>query len=277
MKKFSVIALLFTLALLMSCAAVKEFIQPPSVNISAVTIADASFEDITLNFDLLVSNPNQFGIQLSGFDYSFALEGKEFLTGDESRDLRIGSLEQSHVNIPVTLNFRQVYNLAKEFESLDSLDYKLAGHFRPGGVLAGFNIPFSKTGALPNVRIPKISFNGLKVNKMGLSGVDLELGIGIDNNNVFGFDIGKLDYKIALAGTEVANGLTENLASVPAKGKGEIKIPIKMGFMSLAGPLRSALTGQAVDASIVGGADINTPFGVFNLPINTQQTVSVFK
>ena len=50
-----------------------------------------------------------------------------------------------------------------------------------------------------------------------------------------------------------------------------------MSFMSLAGPLRSALTGEAVDATIQGGANLNTPFGVFDLPINTQQKVNIFK
>ena len=263
--------------ILMSCAAVKELVQPPSVRINTVNIADATFEDITLNFDLLVSNPNQFGILLSGFDYSFALENKEFLTGDENREIRVASVAQSNVNIPVTLNFQQVYKLAKEFESLDSLEYKISGHLKPGGLLAGFPIPFSKSGSLPNVRIPKISFKGLKVNSLGFSGVDLELGVGIDNRNVFGFDIGKFDYKINLAGTEVATGVTENLAQIPGKGLGEIKLPIKMSFMSLAGPLRSALTGEAVDATVVGGASLNTPFGVFNLPINTQQKVNIFK
>lgn len=274
------IVLLFSLifaVLLISCAAVKELIQAPSVSINTVKIADASFEDVTLNFDLLVSNPNQFGILLSGFDYSFALENKEFLTGDENREIRVSGAAQSNVNIPVTLNFQQVYKLAKEFESLDSLDYILSGHFKPGGLLAGFPIPFSKTGSLPNVRIPKISFKGLKVNSLGFSGVDLELGVGIDNNNVFGFDIGKLDYNINLAGTQVASGISENLAKIPGKGSGEIKLPIKMSFMSLAGPLRSALTGNAVEATVTGGADLNTPFGIFNLPINTQQNVNIFK
>jgi LEA14-like dessication related protein len=276
-KRFLLTTALVGAILLMSCAAMKELVQAPSVSINTVKIADASFEDVTLNFDLLVSNPNQFGIQLSGFDYAFQLENKEFLSGEDSNDLRVASGAQSHVNIPVTLNFQQVFKLAKEFESLDSLDYNISGHFKPGGLLAGFNIPFSKTGSLPNVRIPKIKFNGLKVNSLGFGGVDLELGVGIDNNNVFGFDIGKLDYKINLAGTEVANGVTENLAKIPGKGKGEIKLPIKMSFMSLAGPLRSALTGEAVDATIQGGANLNTPFGVFELPINTQQKVNIFK
>ena len=263
--------------LLLGCAAVKELVQPPSVKIDSVKVTGASFQDISLNFDLLVNNPNPFGIQLSGFGYAFSLEGKNFLTGNETRDIRIAGTGNSHVGIPITLDFNKIYKLAKETKSLDSLSYNLKGHFKPGGILAGFQVPFSKTGSLPNIRIPKISFKGLNISKLGFTGIDMVLGIGIENKNIFGFDIGKLDYKIALAGTQVAKGISQNLASIPKKGSGEIKLPISLSFSGLASSLRSALMGKNVDCAIQGTADLNTPFGVFAMPIHSQQKISILK
>ena len=276
MKTISIF-LLVGFILLLGCAAVKELVQPPSVKIDSVKITGASFQNISLDFNLLINNPNPFGIQLSGFDYAFSLEGKDFLTGNETRDIRIAATGNSHVGIPITLDFNKIYKLAKETKSLDSLSYNLKGHFKPGGILAGFQIPFSKTGSLPNVRIPKISFKGLKINKLGFTGIDMVLGIGIENKNVFGFDIGKLDYKIALAGTQVAKGISQNLASIPKKGSGEIKLPISLSFSGLASSLRSALMGKNVDCAIQGTADLNTPFGVFTMPIHAQQKISILK
>jgi len=276
MKNISLF-MLIGFILLLGCAAVKELVQPPSVKIDSVKVTGASFQDISLNFDLLVNNPNPFGIQLAGFDYAFSLEGKDFLTGDETRNIRIAGTGNSHVGIPITLDFNKIYKLAKETKSLDSLSYNLKGHFKPGGILAGFQIPFSKTGSLPNVRIPKISFKGLRISKFGFTGIDMLLGIGIENKNVFGFDIGKLDYKIALAGTQVAKGVSQNLASIPKKGAGEISLPISLSFSGLASSLRSALTGQKVDCAIQGTADLNTPFGVFTMPIHAQQKISILK
>ncbi|NIA29645.1 MAG: hypothetical protein GWP06_06995 [Actinobacteria bacterium] len=276
MKTISIF-LLVGFILLLGCAAVKELVQPPSVKIDSVKVTGASFQNISLDFNLLINNPNPFGIQLSGFDYAFSLEGKDFLTGNETRDIRIAGTGNSHVGIPITLDFNKIYKLAKETKSLDSLSYNLKGHFKPGGILAGFQIPFSKTGSLPNVRIPKISFKGLKINKLGFTGIDMVLGIGIENKNVFGFDIGKLDYKIALAGTQVAKGISQNLASIPKKGSGEIKLPISLSFSGLASSLRSALMGKNVDCAVQGTADLNTPFGVFTMPIHTQQKISILK
>ncbi|NOY61445.1 MAG: LEA type 2 family protein [Calditrichaeota bacterium] len=271
------IFLLVGFILLLGCAAVKELVQPPSVKIDSVKVTGASFQDISLDFNLLINNPNPFGIQLSGFDYAFSLEGKDFLTGNETRDIRIAATGNSQVGIPIRLDFNKIYKLAKETKSLDSLSYNLKGHFKPGGILAGFQIPFSKTGSLPNVRIPKISFKGLKISKLGFTGIDMVLGIGIENKNIFGFDIGKLDYKIALAGTPVAKGISQNLASIPKKGSGEIKLPISLSFSGLASSLRSALMGKNVDCAIQGTADLNTPFGVFTMPIHAQQKISILK
>ncbi len=275
-KKLSIPALIGIIFLL-GCAAVKELVQPPSVRIDSVKITGASFQDISLDYDLLVNNPNPFGIQLMGFDYAFSLQGKDFLTGDETKDVRIASQGNSHVGIPITLDFQKVYQLIKETESLDSLSYNLKGHFKPSGVMAGFQIPFSKTGSLPNVRIPKVTFKGLKISKLGFSGIDMVLGLGIENKNIFGFDIGKLDYKIALAGTQVANGISQNLAAIPKKGSGEIELPISLSFSGLASSVRSALMGKSIDCSIQGTADLNTPFGVFAMPINAQQEISILK
>jgi LEA14-like dessication related protein len=274
-KKYYI--LLFAALFLLRCAALQQLIQAPTVSVNSVKVKSATFQNITLNFDLLINNPNPFGVQLDGFDYSFVVQGQEFLKGSENKAVNIMSANKSHFNIPLTIQFQELYKLITQTESLDSLAYQIKGHFRPGGLLAGFPVPFSKSGKLLNVHIPKLSFKGLKVNQLNLSGVKLELGLDIGNTNVFGFDVGKLDYQVQLAGTQVASGLTQNLATVPAKGKGEIKIPISLDFLGITSSLRSILTGQSVKCGITGSADLNSPFGMMQLPINTVQDVKIFK
>ena len=261
----------------MACASLNKLVSPPSVKVDAVKIASLSFDDITLNFDLNIANPNPFGVQLNGYDYSIAIAGQNFLTGQESRVINIAGSGASLVAIPLTINFQKLYSLIQSTQALDSLSYQLQGHLQPGGLLAGFNIPFSTKGSFPNVRIPKVAFKGLKMGKMSLTGVDLELALGLDNNNIFGFDVGKLDYQIDLAGTQVAKGITQNLASIPAKSSGEIRLPISLNFMGLTSSLRNVLTGQSVEVGIVGETGLRTPFGELSLPLNTRQTLQILR
>ncbi|MBN1465353.1 LEA type 2 family protein [candidate division KSB1 bacterium] len=273
------IGLLFIMAfaLFMSCATLQQLILPPDVKVESVNIADFSFEDVTLDFGLLVSNPNAFGVALEGYAYQFAVEGKEFLSANETRQLDIGASGSSNISIPVTINFKQLYELMTQTKDLDNLSYDLVGNLRPGGLLAAFDIPFSKSGSLPNVRIPEITFSGLQVKKMGLTGIDLELGLNLVNKNIFGFDIGKLNYDIALAGSQLIKGTTQNLASVPAKGTGVIKLPVSLDLSGALGSLRSILGGNSVQATIIGDTDLKTPFGPINLPFNTTQEIPILK
>jgi LEA14-like dessication related protein len=278
--RFKSVALLLTvvaLTFLMSCATLEQLVVPPDVKVENINIADFSFEDVTLDFGLLVNNPNPFGVDLQGYAYKFAVEGKEFLSANETRQINVGAAANSNINIPVTINFKELYNLMQETKDLDSLTFDLVGNLQPGGLLSAFDIPFSKKGSLPNVRIPEIKFSGLKVKKMGFTGIDLEVGLDLVNNNVFGFDIGKLNYDIALAGNPLIKGMTEQLASVPAKGKSSVKLPVSLDLSGALGSISSILKGNSVEATITGDTDLNTPFGPITLPFNTTQNIPILK
>jgi LEA14-like dessication related protein len=265
---------------LLSCSSLQQLVVAPAVKIENVKIAGFSFEDVRLDFTLLVQNPNAFGVGLEGYNYSFAVQGKEFLSANETQRIEISAAGVSTLQIPLTLNFKKLYQVMAETKSLDSLSYQLTGAFQPTGLLSAFTIPFSHRGSLPNVRIPDISFSGLTVDRMGFTGVDLHLGIKLVNKNIFGFDIGKFNYDIALAGNAVAKGSTTQLASVPAKGKTEIALPISINFagaMVSLTSLRALLNGENVSCSILGDAQLKTPFGPLNLPFNTTQVIPVIK
>ncbi len=276
-RRIVLLASFILFAGLFSCSSLQQLVQPPDVKVEDINIADFSFEDVTLDFGLLVNNPNAFGIDLQGYEYSFAVEGKEFLSASEERPFKVDAAGASTVQIPVTINFKKLLSLIKQTQDLDSLNFDLVGKLHPGGVLSAFNIPFERSGRLPNVRIPEIKFSGVKIKNMGFSGIDLELGINVINKNVFGFNIGKLDYDIALAGASVARGVAEKLASVPAKGAGEIKLPISLNFSSALTSLSSALNSGAVQAAIKGRANLGTPFGPITLPFDMAQEIPVLK
>ncbi|MDZ7262226.1 MAG: LEA type 2 family protein [candidate division KSB1 bacterium] len=275
--KTKIIPLYLSVFLILSCAAVKELIQPPIIDFKSVNLTEFSFNHLTLDFALSIYNPNPVGASLSGYDYSFVIEGNEFLKGDETRSITLASQGSSILHIPVTVRFKELYELFKSIENQDTVSYRLSGHFRPTGILSGFNIPFTKSGSLPAVKTPRLSLSNLKVQGLSLSKVDLELVLKIDNPNFFGIDMSQLDYKINISGQEVASGLAKNLAQVPKKGIGTITLPISFNFSGVASALRSAITGQSVDCVVSGGAELNTQCGSVHLPINLNQNVRILR
>jgi len=269
---------LFAAALLLfSCAGMEKIIQPPSIRIDTVKLASVDFEKLGLDIVFQVNNPNPFGLSLSGFDYAFTIENKQLLSGRDTRGLALAGQKVSEMHFPLTIKFADVYQLISEKKDLDTLAYSFSGTIIPAGLLAAFKIPFSKSGHLPNVRLPQLSLKNVKMQKLSLSGVDLKLLVGLKNPNSFGFNVGKLDYKLDLAGKPFASGITGKLLDVPAKGDGVIELPISISSAGVLGSLYSALSGQSIAASLQGTAELTTQHGTVPLPFNTQSTLRILR
>lgn|GEM_PF-780742 len=271
---------LFALALvfvLTGCAGMEKLLQAPTVSVAGVALRDLSFEAVTLDFDIQVDNPNAFGVSLSKLDYSFILENNQLFSGVQDQSMVIAAEQKNHLHFPLTLKFKELASLVKSLKDLDTLNYHFAGHITPGGLLSSLTVPFSKKGTLPNIRPPQLSLKNLKINKMSFSGVDMDLALSLKNPNAFGFDIGKFKYDISLKGNPVASGLSENLAAIPARGNGEIRLPIKINLLGAASSLTSLLSGSQSECSIAGQTSLGTPFGQLELPFDTRQTISIEK
>ena len=106
------------------------------------------------------------------------------------------------------------------------------------------------------------------------------VGIKVNNKNAFGFNIGKLNYNVALAGNAVAKGSSQKLAAVPAKGSGDISLPISINFAGALGSLsslRTLLEGDKVSCTLIGDTELETPFGGLVLPFDTTQNIPIIK
>ncbi|MBD3385777.1 hypothetical protein GF407_12730 [candidate division KSB1 bacterium] len=264
------------LLLLLSCAQMDQFLQRPAVKVESVSVRDLGFSDITLAFNLLIHNPNSFGVSLNRFDYLFKIEGKTFLSGVEDKGIQVAAGENSTIEIPVTVIYRDLYDLYSNLKNRDSLSYDFSGSIQPGGLLQTFEIPFHGSGSLPNVRIPKISLGSLSVASIGMSGIQLALAMNVSNPNVFGFEIGKFSYEIDLAGNKFASGFTENLVFLPAKKSETIRLPVSLDFTDVASSIRSLLiSDRQTLVGLSGSADLKTPMGLLHLPFAVEESVSI--
>jgi len=259
------------------CASLKELVSPPSVSVDNVSIQDITYQNATVDFELLVRNPNAFGVSFDGFDYTLDIEGEEFLSGREQRGIQIEPVAQSTFHVPLTLNFQELYQFAQRIKNLDTLSYHFTGQIMPGGVFSGTSIPFRKSGAIPNVRIPSVALGKLEVQKMGLSGIDLQLNLKLNNPNSFSINVGKMDYSIALAGQQVAEGARVNVTTISAKSKTNIQLPLSINVSGLGSSLLSVLRGESVKCSIESQTALESPFGELMLPINMTENIHILR
>lgn len=272
-----IIFVILPVLIVLSCATLSQLFQQPTVKLNKFSISDFSFNDITLNFDLAITNPNPIGVGLAGYDFDFSIEGQNFLSGDQKKDMQVLANQTSIVGIPLTVKFNQLYEMFKALKDKDEANYGLKGHMHVNGPLGLLQIPFSTSGKMPAVKLPKISLAGVKVNTLSLSGVKLNLDVEVDNPNIFGFNLNNFNYNIALAGKNVLSGTKTDATVVNKKGKSTLSFPVDLNFLAMGSMLKSALETGKIDYQLTGGTDVKTEYGSANVPIDMTGVTRMWK
>ncbi|MGH1365688.1 MAG: LEA type 2 family protein [Calditrichia bacterium] len=255
---------LFFLALISGCSTVgalmnKNF-QAPQASVSNVSISGLSFDAANLLFDINVNNPNSVGIKLSGFDYDLAINGNGFLNGINSDGLEIAAGAAKNVQIPLSISFADLYRTFQSVQTQDSSEFALkAGLSFNVPILGDVRVPVSKSGFLPNVKLPKISVGALKVSSMNLTGADLELTVNMENPNAFGLNMDKMQYLFQVNGKKWGAGETLKNVVVGKNGSGSMTIPLKLNFLEMGTTVYQLLRSNgAVNYQLSGNMDLGS-------------------
>ncbi len=278
------ILIVFALFQLFGCAALQQIarIQEPQVDVQNVRFTGMSFDAIDLAVDLKIQNPNPIGAKLAGFDYDFLIDDASFLKGQQNSQLSIEAMGESTIEIPLSLNFKELYNTFQSLKNLDSSAYKIiCGLSFDLPVLGPTRIPVSKSGNLPMLKLPEVKIGSLKLNKITFSSADLELKINVNNPNTFNFLVNNLNYDFIINGQTWAKGLTQSQIRVQEKGESTISIPISLNFMEMGRTIYKMISGdQKLNYQLKGDLDLNTSLpllGQVNLPIDRMGEIKILK
>lgn len=91
---------------------------------------------------------------------------------------------------------------------------------------------------------PRVMLNSVEIEGVSLEGVELTLHTDVENPNSFGADIGRLDYRIEIDGTQIANGRMSDEVHVPAAGSAEVAIPFTITWEGIGEGVRQYLDGS---------------------------------
>ncbi|RMG31931.1 MAG: hypothetical protein D6732_14140, partial [Methanobacteriota archaeon] len=255
-------------------------IHKPEVRVANVRFAGLSFEKVDLLFDVQITNPNQLSIHLDAFDYDLQINDASFLKGRQDAGLQILAEQTSHLEIPLSLGFKELYNTFQSLKNQDSTQYRLLGtvYFNLP-ILGQTAIPVSKEGWLPMVKLPRFTSPNLKIVHLGLTGADVAVNLTIENPNAFGLLLDKLDYSFSVNGTEWAKGVTSRVVQIAEKGMGVVSIPVSLNFLQIGQGVMQLLTGAGqANYSFTGLADIKTTLpmiGNVQLPINKSGELKI--
>ena len=124
------LCLILGVVFLSSCSVINSLIgeakvRPPEVSFAGGKLSGLSFDAADFLFDLEILNPNGVGLKMSGFDYNFLIDGASFLKGQQDRGLQLAAGGKSNVQIPVSLNFLDLYKTFQNLMDQDRSKYRI--------------------------------------------------------------------------------------------------------------------------------------------------------
>jgi|AntRauTorcE11897_2_1112592.scaffolds.fasta_scaffold07687_3 LEA14-like dessication related protein len=266
MKK---ILLFLTLPIIISgCQTVQNItdnISKPSLSISDVRVTDFAFDEIELTYDVEVVNPNPVALQMLGYDYDFNINGNDFIKGDADKELRIESSGASTFQIPMRLNFTELYNLFSGLKGKDEADYTLLANLNfKLPVLGETTIPLEKNGAIPMLKLPKISVSNLNVEDVNFSRANLMLNLKVDNPNGFGLLVNALSYNLNVNGRNWVDGSNKQQITINQNNSNQLSIPISVNITEISTSVIQLLNNsQEVDFNLNGSFNFGADHPLF--------------
>lgn len=260
MKKY--IAFLLLPLLIGGCKTLQDIansIQKPNLSVDNVRVTGFNFQQMELTYDIKVENPNSVAVQMMGYDYNLDLNGNSFINGDQTEKIKIEASGESIFQVPMTLNFSDVYRTISGLSDQDETSYNFLSHLRFNlPVLGATEIPVRKQGSIPLLKLPKMDVRNLTIQDLSLSGANLVLRLAFDNPNGFGLDINQLSYDLEVNGDQWADGSALQNVNIKENGVTELDIPISLNISRIGMSAYRILSGsEPLDYQLKGNFNFN--------------------
>ena len=147
MRRLMLPFLLLLVAVLSACS-IPHDLQKPNVSLAGITLKDANLLQQRFTLALLVQNPNNISVPVSGLNATLSVNGQDLAQGVSNEAVTLPALGEATVHIEVVSNLAQLIRQVKAMGNTQTATYKLAGKLflpiRPDG------IAFERTGEMPS-------------------------------------------------------------------------------------------------------------------------------
>lgn len=120
-----------------------QSVEPPRIALENVRLLKPEGLSQRLQVDLLVSNPNDFDIPLTGLQFSMLAGGQQFAEGLSDKRITIPRLGRATVPVEIRVSVISVFQQIQEIQSAGSLTYQVTGKAFLDHILIG-SVPFDR-------------------------------------------------------------------------------------------------------------------------------------
>ena len=279
--------LLLYMLLAQSCSDAWEFIRQlnirePVVKIEQVEITGLNLHSVYLAVHVSVENPNGMDIHLNTLDYDLLINARSFLRGKKTDPVDIKAHASEPVTIPLSLTYKEIRALYSDLRNLDTIPYQLnlkIGFNLP--VLGTVEIPATRKGSFPNLRMPTVRIQGIKLQNLSFTNGEIMINLAITNPNAFNLTTNHFKYSLEVNGLQWINGELNQTIRFSKKSTQKVPVLISLNFMTLGAGVYQLLTGHSdLHYRLKGQTVINSSLNFlnsFNLPFDKTGQIKLTK
>jgi LEA14-like dessication related protein len=253
------------------CALLQGLLGPipkPTATVTGVRISNFSLSDLTLTFDVAVTNPYSVPLPLANIDYSLASQAQPFLQGQAQLQGSIPAQGTQTVSFPAKIVFVELLKALQGIRPGAMVPYRTTlGLSVNTPALGVLRLPLEKEGQLPVPTAPDVSIASVKWQNLSLAGATGLLALKVGNPNSFAFDLAAMEYHIKLGDFDLASGGLTNAASLAAGAAQEIGINVSVSTAKAGMAIVQLVQGKSSNYSLGGALAIGTPFGPLQIPL----------
>jgi LEA14-like dessication related protein len=266
-------ALVMVVLAALSCRTLSRLVNEPKISFNSVSVTGLSFSGADLLAKINVENGNSFSIPFPEIDWKLYIGDASFLNGTVKNDKKIAAGSTTAVEIPFHVPYEGLYKAIGNLLNVDEASYRVDIGMRfPIPVLENKTFTSSYSGSLPMLKMPVLSFGGVKFNSLSPNKVEFVLSWSVENKNAFAISLDKLSYDFAVNGSLWAQGRAPAGLNLAARKTTQAPVTVSVNAVSLIRDIAAlAGSGKSAAFSCTGEASLRPVFEgleAFSIPFN---------
>ena len=145
---------------------------------------------------------------------------------------------------------------------------------RAGLMAAGMLAVLVASCAQLNPKPPAVSFRGVTLRDVAISGATLDVELMIANPNAFNIDVQRVRYSLYADSSLVGTGQPENKVFVPQNDSAVVRLPVQFTFSGLGAVAFQLVARGKVNYRVTGQVEFGTPVGTMTRDFDQKGTFS---
>lgn len=245
------VVLIASLLMAGGCAFMSDLASPkkPEVSVVGQRLVAVNFNQVALEIDLAVNNPNHFSVPMGALDYQVKVQGYSLLQGQQPQGVYLQRQTETLVTLPLTIEFSEVASLLGGVLTSNQLNYQVLGGLSFDIPLLGKQrIPVQVAGDFPVPQLPRVQLAGLRADDLSFSSARLILDLELSNPNIFSLQLAEFDYGLYLKNQKVVGGALTPGLELAAEKSMRVAIPFSIRLRDLGTQAFASLTqGSPLD------------------------------